>query len=495
MRWIIVIVLVCGGAQLAAEDLFRSPFAGTWYSKDGEQLRTTLTALLKAAPRAELLSAPNVVLVPHSAYPFAGGVAAAGFRLLEGRSYDRIVILAPNHEGRGRRIAMLDADGYETPLGVQPLDRKAISTLAGDPLFVRDRIPFTTDHGVDLQVPWLRLLAPSAKLVPLLCEGLRLSDLVKVGNGLRKVLGNSTLLVVSSDLTHYGERFGYQPFPGETARQLVTKISELDKEVLRLVVARDLPGLIQHVSASRLTVCGVFPLAVALELVAAEGLSGAVLAYDTSSTTTGDYSTVVGYGAAALTAPWSKAVVETENAEAGEELLRLAKDALRTGLRGSGELRLSRYRLGTRAKSFGGVFVIVFEGELVVDSRGTVAEITPVYQTVLDAINELVRLPGIKELAADEKRYAKTRVGVVLVGEVFRLVTEVELDPRVEGIYLSSRDGIQVLLPFEAVQRQLDAPRFLDALCGKAGLLEKCWRDTGRQVFRFRTQQYLEPLR
>ena len=66
--------------------------------------------------------------------------------------------------------------------------------------------------------------------------------------------------------------------------------------------------------------------------------------------------------------------------------------------------------------------VIVFEGERVVDSRGTVAEITPVYQTVLDAINELVRLPGIKELAADEKRYAKTRVGVVLVGEVFRFI-------------------------------------------------------------------------
>src|SRR5438128_9382892 len=146
--------------------------------------------------------------------------------------------------------------GYRTPLGVVPIDAEATAALARVPLVRPNPAVFMREHALEIQLPLLQGLAPECALVPLLVGSLEPGDAATLAATLRPLLEPGTLLVASSDLTHYGRRFDFLPFPAADATGVAAALRDLDDAALAHIVACDADGFRHHVDRTGATICG-----------------------------------------------------------------------------------------------------------------------------------------------------------------------------------------------------------------------------------------------
>ena len=271
--------------------------AGRWYPLAPAELAQSVRELLAAggSPRPGVVA----VVVPHAAYQYSGPTAAHGFAAA-GAGVRRAIVLAPSHFAHFRGAALLPMSGYRTPLGVVPIDAEATAALARVPLVRPNPAVFMREHALEIQLPLLQGLAPECTLVPLLVGSLEPGDAAALAAALRSLLEPGTLLVASSDLTHYGRRFDYLPVPPTDAATVAAAVRRLDEGALEHIVARDADGFAAYVERTGATICGRSPIEVVLRALPA-GARGERLAYTTSLDATGDYEHTVSYAAVAFT--------------------------------------------------------------------------------------------------------------------------------------------------------------------------------------------------
>ena len=271
--------------------------AGRWYPLAPAELAESVRGLLAAGgpPRSGVVA----VVVPHAAYQYSGPTAAHGFAAA-GAGIGRAIVLAPSHFAHFRGAAVLPVSGYRTPLGVVPIDAEATAALARAPLVRPNPAVFMREHALEIQLPLLQGLAPECALVPLLVGSLEPGDAAALAAALRPLLEPGTLLVASSDLTHYGRRFDYLPVPATDAPSVAAAVRRLDDGALDHIVARDPDGFVAYVEQSGATICGRSPIEVLLRALP-DGARGERLAYTTSLEVTGDYEHTVSYAAVAFT--------------------------------------------------------------------------------------------------------------------------------------------------------------------------------------------------
>src|SRR5437879_9518210 len=167
-----------------------------------------LTALIRDYTRAHPHQPPIPVracLVPHAGYVYSGPVAGAVFaRIALPR---KIIILGVRHHPRGEPAAILSSGAWRTPLGDAPVDEALVEALKKDcPLLREDSVAHSTEHSLEVQVPFLQVLAPDFTLVPVALGNVQFADVVKVGEALARVLESTkenVLLLATSDLNHY----------------------------------------------------------------------------------------------------------------------------------------------------------------------------------------------------------------------------------------------------------------------------------------------------
>jgi MEMO1 family protein len=248
--------------------------AGSFYVGHPDRLRTAVADLLAAAPECARAS-PKALIAPHAGYVYSGGVAAAAFMTLRGsEAITRVVLIGPAHYVAVRGIAVPTADAFETPLGCVPIDRDALSAIADLPFVVEADAAHAPEHALEVELPFLQTLLGSFALVPLLVGD---ADPRQVAQVLGRLWGGpDTLIVVSSDLSHYHDY--------DTARRLDAATA--------VAIER---GEWRSLGPDR--ACGF--LAVAGLLVEADrrGLKAQRLALCNSGDTAGPRDRVVGYGA------------------------------------------------------------------------------------------------------------------------------------------------------------------------------------------------------
>jgi hypothetical protein len=273
-----------------------STLAGTWYPRDAEELRRTVDDCLAAAPPP----GPSVLalVVPHAGYRYAGSVAGVAYRQLAGAPGRRVVILAPSHRLAFRGVALPDADAFSTPLGTVAVDG-AVSGLAGRAGVHVDPGPFEGEHSLEIQLPFLQRVVPGATVVPLLCGHLGGSEYRALAPILDALAGPDTVFVISSDFTHYGWRFGYEPFPATDAAAVRRGLHALDMGAIDPVLRRDAAAFERYLAETGDTVCGRIPLTAFLTWPGIPH-AGRLLAYRTSLDVTGDYEHCVSYAAIAF---------------------------------------------------------------------------------------------------------------------------------------------------------------------------------------------------
>jgi len=273
--------------------------AGRWYPAAPEALAAALRDMLAAgAPRPGTVA----ILVPHAAFEYSGPTAARGFAAAAGTGWRRALVVAPSHFAALRGAAVLPMTAYRTPLGLLRIDQDALVALTRCPLIRANPAVFLREHAVEIQLPWLQAMAPDATLVPMLVGRLDAGDGETLAAALRSWVAPGTLVVVSSDLVHYGRRFDYLPVPPADRATVAGAVTGLDRGALERVAACDADGFERYVESTGATICGRHPIEVLLRALP-PGSRGEVLAHTTSLDVTGEHEHVVGYGAVAFTGP------------------------------------------------------------------------------------------------------------------------------------------------------------------------------------------------
>ena len=275
--------------------------AGSWYPAEAGALRRQLSGFLDDGPTTDVAAARRIgaMIVPHAGYVYSGRVAARGLSLLAGLALDRVMLLGPSHFVPLSGAALPEASTYRTPLGDVALDTAAIRGLA-DKTDVRiDDAPFRREHCLDAVIPFLQhYLEPGWRLLPMLVGMLDGSGGEQIAERLRPLRDDGTLVVVSSDFTHYGKSFDYLPFDDDVPR----RIEELDREAIDLILAWDPAGLDAFFDRSGATVCGRNPIRVLLRMIPG-GLDGRLAAYDTSGRMTDRWDHSVSYASLVFSEP------------------------------------------------------------------------------------------------------------------------------------------------------------------------------------------------
>jgi len=273
--------------------------AGTWYPADPSALAAEVDRLVRASSD-DLVpdSRPVLALIaPHAGYAYSGAVAARGFRLLRGSGTARAVVLGPSHFVGFRGAIVPDAESYRTPLGAVPLDADSIRALSSRPGVALDARPFEREHSLDAEIPFLQhVLGPGFRLVPVLVgpasdDG----DARRVADAIATLLDSETVLVVSSDFTHFGPRFGYVPFRSDVE----DGIRALDHAAFRAIESGDPGAFDAFVASTEATICGRHPIAVLLRVLEGKA-EGRLVAYDTSGRMTADWDHSVSYASIAF---------------------------------------------------------------------------------------------------------------------------------------------------------------------------------------------------
>jgi AmmeMemoRadiSam system protein B len=262
--------------------------AGTFYPADPRRLREEIEAAVGRGPSTlttQALTNPVGAILPHAGYRYSGAVAGAGYRALARLGQpEAAIILGTNHTGLGGPITVAEPGAWETPLGEVPvpahLSREVAEALGAD----QNDVPFTDEHSVEVQLPFLRYLFPALPVVPVVVHPLSVARSKAAGAALGRLIAHRPLLLIaSSDFTHYE--------PDPVAR-------EKDRRALVPILNLDVDGFYDAVLRYRISICGVG--AIALLLVAAQeaGLLGAALLdYRTSGEVGGHLDQVVGYAA------------------------------------------------------------------------------------------------------------------------------------------------------------------------------------------------------
>jgi AmmeMemoRadiSam system protein B len=256
--------------------------AGLFYPGDPAELAAAVDACLAQAPRPRRGEpAPKALVVPHAGYVYSGPVAASAYARIapHAGTIRRVVLLGPAHRVWLRGLAAPRAEGFATPLGVVPIDGEAIDAVAALPQVEVSDAPHAGEHSLEVQLPFLQRVLGAFALAPFAVGDASAEEVAEVIERLWG--GPETLVLVSSDLSHYHDY--------ATARRL-------DRAACAAIEALD---------AARLgpdSACGCVPLSGLLRVARAAGLRAETLDLRSSGDTAGGRDRVVGYGAWAFAA-------------------------------------------------------------------------------------------------------------------------------------------------------------------------------------------------
>ncbi|MEA2068761.1 MAG: AmmeMemoRadiSam system protein B, partial [Verrucomicrobiota bacterium] len=282
-------------------DVLKSELAGTWYTDSPSRLAREIDVYIEAASPKPVDNVMALVL-PHAGYRYSGMVAAHGIKLVAGKSYSRVVVMGPSHRMPFLgAVSIPDVSHIETPLGRIEIDRQTVSSLWKNEAFQSHTHAHQNEHSVQIELPFLQQALGEFKLVPMVCGELDAAGARNIANTLLENIDAETLVVVSSDFTHYGHAFDYVPFKKDIQRNL----ESLDMGAFRLVEKKNLPDFLQYVQNTGATICGRSPIAVLLAMLPEES-KVQLLKYDTSGNLTGDWSHCVSYVSAAVSGRWGK---------------------------------------------------------------------------------------------------------------------------------------------------------------------------------------------
>ena len=487
----------------AAEKTRPAAVAGLFYPAQKQALARQIDEFLAAA-KGEPVKHLRGVVVPHAGYRYSGPTAAFAYKQLVGRDFRNVIVMGPSHYAEFQGAFVSGAGAYETPLGRVPLAALA-RQLAQKPPFVdrpRCRVvrpnwaaespreppaageewPDTWEHSLEVQVPFLQKTLTDFTLVPIVFGDV---DPQAAARELASRLDDKTLLVASSDLSHY--------YPDKKARGM-------DSTCIEAICKLNCEWMAEQEA------CGKLPILTLMHLARAKGWQAKLLDYRTSGDTAGDRSAVVGYAAIAFfdaesskAAPAPKTGDSKTSAWAPEDrkfLLNLARQTIASAVQSG---KLPQVELGKLAPKLAeprACFVTLTEkGEL----RGCIGHIFPreplAHAVVHNAASAALRDFRFSPVAPEELDKIHIEISILTLPQPLEFKSSeqllAKLRPRVDGVVLSVGQRQATYLP-QVWEQLAEKESFLSHLAEKAGLDAADWKRPDASVLVYQVEAFEE---
>ena len=458
-----------------------STIAGAWYPGTDKGIRTLCEKWEAAAAEGAAGEVPNVLILPHAGWAYSGETAWSAVRMVRGAKFRRVVVLAPSHHAWiENRLVAPEADAVSTPLGEIKIDRGWLSRLAlVAPVIRNDRV-HASEHSAQIEYPLLQLaLKDGFSIVPLVVGAFGRDQMGMCVRALARLMDAETLLVVSSDFTHYGEDFSYTPYGKGGGEDVRKQVAAVDDEAFAFIAKGDADGFAACVKRTGATICGHVPIELALRAFP-QGTSIVRRKYATSGDAGGDYSRFVCYLAATGRAKWQGEGEAVLSAADRAYLLGLARKSLERAVKG-GSRKTPLSAIGdapkaTRAKM--GAFVtlnVKATGAL----RGCIGEIMPMRPLVeavaARAVDSALHDPRFSPVTEGELDGLRVEVSALTPPKPVASWRDIVLGR--DGMTMEKDGCFAVFLPQVAPEQGWDLPTTLSYLSQKAGLAADAWRD------------------
>jgi AmmeMemoRadiSam system protein B len=275
--------------QFIKEDSAFGPVAeGTFYPADPVKLNQWIQSFIQQTPNFDASGRQLFgLIVPHAGYIYSGRTAATAFKLLQGKSIPRVVIMAPSHHAQAQEVSIPGYAYYQTNLGTIPIDREAVQKLKkGRPWITDNPNLYNREHALEVELPFLQTVLGKFQLVPLIIGDSNIELARKLAAALKETLGNDAFYIASTDLSHY------HPY---------SQANIMDRKTLGLIIAKNPEKLSQAADAEGAELCGLGPVMTILSLFQ-DVPNGKVqlIYYENSGDVVGKKDSVVGYGALGL---------------------------------------------------------------------------------------------------------------------------------------------------------------------------------------------------
>jgi AmmeMemoRadiSam system protein B/AmmeMemoRadiSam system protein A len=473
---------------MSAPAIHASPYSGTWYPDKPAALAALIEELWRKSTERtgpHLLSGGRAFVVPHAGLNYSGTVAAAVYRHLEQQRPGCILLAGFAHRGAPPGIGIPEIGGFRTPLGEVAIDRELADQLAAAPPFHAALERELCDHSVEIQLPLLQKAVPEARVVPLYVSHLDPPAREKAARRLAGCMSPGTVLLASSDLTHFGSAFHYQPFAVDA--RVADRLRRWDFEILEAAGSLREEFFLRALQEKSSTVCGYEPIALLLATVRLLEQDGEiyqdVLDYQTSGEITGDFHHSVSYGALG----YFPCTSFQFNSEEQQAILDLARRTL-AGYQQTGDSQVPTFppsglpSLARRAALF---VTLHKHGQL----RGCLGRSTPV-EPIEQAVPELTLAAALADSRFEPVAPSETglEIEVSILSPLKRIVQLSDFRVNEHGAVLVAGGRQGLLLPQVATERNWNADQFFQALAAKTGVGADVYSDPSTRIYVFRAQ-------
>ena len=465
-----------------------SSLAGSWYERNPEVLSSQIDTFLENVPKDAVKQDIIGIIAPHAGYAYSAQTAAYAYKCLKDSDINRVIVLASSHYSVFNGIAITDATHFETPLGIIEVDIDTVNALSKNPVFEQNENAHGKEHSLEIQLPLIQKILKNFKIIPLIVGNLDENDNKTAARLISKYLDDKTVIVASSDFTHFGARFDYIPFDNNIKENL--KI--LDMGAIDKIKAHDTEKFLEYIYKTGATICGYRPIALLLEILPKD--SGAeLLKYTTSGELTGDYHNSVSYASIVFTGKFENKkedeIMENKTPEEqGNEEEYLSKDEQEFLLKLSREI-LNTFvetkkipdfhtneELNPKLKGKAGVFGTLTKfGQL----RGCIGYIQPIealYKAVIkNTINAAVHDTRFVPVNKDELSDIDIEISVLTPPKKVSGYEDIIIGKH--GMILEKFGRSAVFLPQVAIEQEWDLATTLTHLSYKAGLPGDAWRE------------------
>lgn len=465
--------------------------AGQFYPADRTRLAAQVENFLEDADLPSVEGRIVGVMVPHAGYIYSGPVAGFSYKALRGKPIRTVIILGNSHSAYFAGAALSPDSAWDSPLGPVEVDLEVNEQLlAADRIFTHSRSAHANEHSLEVQIPFIKTVLPSAKIVPILLGAVERDDLATIAEALAPVLRRQdTVLVASSDMAHYPAYEDAQ----RSDKAMLEAIKSLDPDQIR---QRDRELMSRRIPNLRCTLCGLDAVETTVLVGKKVGVTEAkVLKYLNSGDTAGDKGQCVGYGAVAFVAP------ETAAQDKGSSELALTESEKRRLLRVARQTLEAHFGLADKpsldpgdskalAQKTACFVTLKFKGRL----RGCIGELEPrqpLIEAVADrAIAAALHDPRFLPVTAPELK--SIGIEISAMSPLKRVSSPEEIIVGKHGVVVRQGLNSGVFLPQVAPEQGWDRDTMLTKLCTeKAGLPPDAWK-RGAELWVFTADVFSE---
>jgi AmmeMemoRadiSam system protein B/AmmeMemoRadiSam system protein A len=459
---------------MKAQEIRKSAVAGTWYPDNSDQLRKEISRYLENSRVANINGEIIALISPHAGYQYSGFVAANAYKQVFGNRYDAVIVLAPSHRERFDGVSVFNNDGYETPLGIVPVEK----SMANDIIEQNENIRFSweghrQEHSLEIQLPFLQVAIPDLKIVPIVFWDHSWENCKMLAEAITKsIQGKKVLLVASSDLYH-GESYD--------------ECKETDARTMDLVTALQPEILCKAFHDKLIMACGAGGIVVA-ELVAMNlGANHAKVIYQTNS---GDVTKkhdgyVVGYAAVAIykekdSKKGKKVGIDSGLKERDKKtLLATARRTIEYAL--SGKKIPKPVSKSAILKEKRGAFVTLTKKGMLRGCIGYIQAIKPLEETIIEMAQAAAfrdpRFPPVTQEELDD-----LEIEISVLTPILEISNIDEIEVGKHGLIIERGAYSGLLLPQVATDYGWNRDTFLEHTCQKAGLPPDAWSKEGTKI-------------